>query len=81
MTALFLRSTGQRTGHDATHIWTVMGQRGEFVQVDELLSKESLSMYTADELKQDPSLRYRRINANNLIQVGKLDTSDVGKGL
>jgi len=66
MTGKFLRSTGQYTGKDAHGKWLVVAVQGSMVLVNESAVTD---YYTADEMKADPSLQYRRINASNLERV------------
>lgn len=68
LTGLFLRNTGQQAGGEGQSRWTVqavttMG-RSAYVLTDELRPNDG--MFTPEELAQDPTLRYRRINAANL---------------
>ena len=70
MTGKFLRSTGQYTGHDANAVWKVVEDRGDVVLVNE---QWDLSRFTPEELRADPSLKWRRIAKANLIAVGKPD--------
>lgn len=74
-TGAFLRNTGQYTGSDAHAVWKVLEQKGEFVTVDEV--REDLSYWTAEELAANPMLKYRRVHANNLMEVGKPDYSNL----
>mgnify|MGYP001610860389 CR=1 FL=1 len=71
LTAKFLRSTGQHRGSEGHSVWKVIEDRGDMVLVDE---PWDLSL-TEQELKADPSLKWRRIARPNLQQVGKPDYS------
>lgn len=64
LSALFLRSTGQRLGEEGAKTWTVVAVDGDFVTVDERGVDDGL----------------RRINGRNLIKRGNVDASDVGHG-
>jgi len=75
MTGKFLRSTGQVVGGEGSKVWTVMAFTDDsflrMVIVDELLSPEMLKYFSDAELAADPSLKYRRINALNLVLVSR----------
>ncbi len=78
LTSKFLRNTGQYTGDEPRKIWTIRAVEPkthglQLVTVDEL--KGDLSYYTAEELEADPELKWRRINAGNLMLASKPDYS------
>lgn len=76
LTGAFLRSTGQIAGCDGRSVWTVKAVEtyhdSQIVTVDEPAITD---YFSAEELKADPSLAFRRINASNLKLVGKPDYS------
>lgn len=73
LTSKFLRSTGQYVGGEGSKRWTVL-RIGHFVIVDEEISPAMLqTMFSTDELAADPSLKYRRIAAGNLMLASKPD--------
>ena len=63
LTAKFLRSTGSNEGHVR---WTVTGFSGSFVIVDEPVSRATRALFTKDEIRQDPTLLFRRFNPANI---------------
>ena len=67
LTAKFLRSTGQYKGREANGRWQILAISGDFAVVNE---PADLSYYTAEELRRDPSLRWRHIALGNLERVG-----------
>lgn len=70
LTGKFLRSTGQIAGGEGQSVWTVTGFSGASrVVTDQPLSAASLESYTAAEIEQDPTLRFRRIAVANLQKV------------
>lgn len=75
-TARFLRSTGQIKGGEGRKVWTVLRQDGEIVMTDEEHGADYMAlMWTPEEIAKEPDLKYRRINAGNLIEVGRLDAT------
>jgi hypothetical protein len=73
LTGKFLRSTGQHAGKEGQSVWTILGfSNGDrWAIVDQ---PTDTSHYTAAELTEDPSLRYRRIAVANLYICGQLDS-------
>ena len=67
LTAKYLRSTGQYTGREPR--WTITGFSGGWAIVDEPLCAAALEMFTAAELAEDPTLRFRRVATGNLEHV------------
>lgn len=68
-TSAFLRSTGQMTGQEAHSKWTVLAVRERasgpsVLTIDE--KRYSMEDFTADEVKADPSLVYRRVLSCNV---------------
>lgn len=78
LTAQFLRSTDQKKGPDGAKTWIVKAVRAvgaaEYVYVNEAADT---SWYSESELKEDPLLKYRAINAANLYRVGTLTVRNV----
>lgn len=75
LTAKFLRNTGQYTGSAPQSVWTVTGYSAEnpdWVITDEP-SYHPPGYYSDAELAEDPTLRFRRINAGNLQSVKTRD--------
>lgn len=76
LTGKFLACTGQRTGSEGMSVWTVKAcacslcQGGAHICTDEPNGPEFLRLYTAEELAQRPSLRWRHIAVANLTPVG-----------
>ncbi len=71
----FLRSTGQYTGGAGQSVWTILdlpAGSSSWVVVNE---EADTSLYTAAELADDPSLKWRRIARANLVLVGRPDRS------
>jgi hypothetical protein len=69
----FLRSTGQYTGGAGQSVWTILdlpAGSASWVVVNE---EADTSLYTAAELADDPSLKWRRIARANLVLVGRPD--------
>lgn len=67
----FLANTGQRKGGEGQKIWTILeGNAGspDWVIVNE---EADVSFFSAEELKADPSLKWRRIARANLTIVGR----------
>jgi hypothetical protein len=78
LTSKFLKSTGQYVGGEGHKKWSVLhvddNKYGStFITVDE--RHHDTSYWTADELAADPMLKYRRINAANLMLANKPDYS------
>lgn len=74
MTGKFLRNTGQVASREGKKRWKVLridehpsNRRGAMAVVDEKVEDD---YFTAEELKADPSLKYRRILLVNLEKVG-----------
>lgn len=69
LTSKFLQCTGQFTGREPQAVWTVTGLTNgdRWVIVDEPLHDPSI--YSAEELADDPTLAYRRIAVGNLQRV------------
>jgi len=69
LTGTFLRDTGQTVGGEGHKHWTIqacacsMCANGRWVAVDDEISGV---FFTPDELKREPSLRLRHIDAENL---------------
>jgi hypothetical protein len=78
LTGAFLRSTGQIAGGEGQKVWTVrecgcrLCANGRFVLTDEISGSYD---YTPEEIAADPHLRYRHINAANVVRVGVPDGS------
>jgi hypothetical protein len=66
LTAKHLRATGQVRGHAAQDRFVVTGFERDWAITNQELSATNLSMFTAEELAADPSLRFRRIALSNL---------------
>lgn len=75
LTAAFLINTGQRVSNEGAKVWTVQAVQGDFVVTDEAGGFDSY--WTLEELAADPLLRFRRIHAGNLVQVGEMDVSKI----
>ncbi len=73
LTGKFLACTGQQKGDEGRKVWTVQAcacslcSSGRFVQVNE---EGVTSLYTAEELVAQPSLRWRHIAIANLMPHG-----------
>lgn len=67
LTGSFLKSTGQQRGGEGASRWTVLGNSGAFVIVNE---EADTRWFTPEELAADPSPKWRRINRANLEIVG-----------
>jgi hypothetical protein len=81
LTGKFLQSTGQARGGEGLSKWIVQAcdcglcKGGEHVRTDERRPDAYCeSMWTAEELEQHPSLRFRHIAKANLFIVGQLDS-------
>lgn len=88
LTGKFLRNTGQFAGGEGQSVWTVRGcdcaecaktkriTGMDLVVTDQEKTEADLkAYYTAEELEKQPCLRYRRINAANLMLAAKPDYS------
>lgn len=66
LTTAFLRNTGQLQGEEATKRWTVIefDPTRRMVVVDEVI--HDIFYFSAEELRAQPNLEYRRIGAYNL---------------
>jgi hypothetical protein len=75
LTSKFLRSTGQYTGSEAQSVWTVTGlcHDGRWAITDEPAYSADAGYYSAEELAEDPTLRFRRIAVGNLQCVTRPD--------
>ena len=77
LTAKFLQSTGQYVGGEGHKKWQVLAvdckYGSTFITVDE--RQRDTSHWTTEELESDPMLKYRRINACNLMLANKPDYS------
>lgn len=69
LTSKFLRNTGQYTGGEPSSVWTITGftNGDRWAIVDE--PHYDPSMFSADELSEDPTLAFRRIAVGNLQRV------------
>jgi hypothetical protein len=65
LTETFLDMSGQRATGEHKKRWTVIkvDDDGECCYVNE---EQKTKQYTDEELKEEPCLRYRKINCNNL---------------
>jgi hypothetical protein len=80
LTGRFLRNTGQFTSDEAHKVWRVVGVKTyskelTLVTVDEPSISATYGI-TAQELKEDPTLTHRRINAANLKHAHKPSVRD-----
>lgn len=67
LTGKHLRATGQFAGPAGHSVWTVIGFDGSFLITDEEKTSEEIRQYfNSEELKKDPSLRFRRIHSANV---------------
>lgn len=64
LTGKFLQSTGQQASAEGRKRWTVLARSGSFAVVNE---PTDTSIFTSEELAEDPSLKWRRINVGNLM--------------
>lgn len=76
LTGKHLKSTGQRTGAAGLSTWIVTDIQGSFAVTNQELSPESLQLFTAEELTDDPTLKFRRIHVGNLYKVGTLTVAN-----
>lgn len=78
LTGKFLRSTGQMTGGEGQSIWVVRECtcglcKRDFVCTDQERTPGELALlYSPNELREFPHLRWRHINLNNVCAVGEI---------
>jgi len=79
LTGAFLRNTGQIAGVEGRLTWIVQAcpcrlcAEGGFVLTDQ--PRQDDGMFTAEEIAREPHLKFRHINAGNLVRVGVPDGS------
>lgn len=69
LTGIFLKNTGQQRGGEGASVWTVVGNEGNFVLVNEPHSEEYRKQMWGD-LPEAERPKWRAINRSNLQIVG-----------
>jgi hypothetical protein len=72
LTGKFLKSTGQGRGSAGLDTWTITGITSNGWAITD--EPTDTSYYTAAELAEDPTLKFRRIALANLYIVGQIDS-------
>lgn len=77
LTGKHLKNTGQQRGSAGLSTWVVTAIKGNFITTNEENSPEMCAMFwTAEEMAEDPSLKFRRVHIGNVYKVGTLTTEN-----